>query len=155
MIGSLLLFSSAGIFLMQSENITSAITEITALVIAIGGIATVALEYFGRKKEAAEGKRWLNVFGQKSVEWGPRIQKLYDALKRGGQISADDAKDIEYIAKQIEQSAKIGNEQLEIFEQGLKPDEKADSLVIPREEFNTKPIPKDPMTTAHIKPKKV
>ena len=148
-----MLFLSASVFLMQSENITSAITEITALVIAIGGIATVALEYFGRKKEAAEGKRWLNVFGQKSVEWAPKIQKLYEVLKRGGQISASDAKDIEYAAKQIEQSAKIANEQLEIFEGGLKPDEKADSLVIPREEFNTKPIPKDPAATPHITPK--
>jgi hypothetical protein len=155
MIGSLMLFASAGIFLMQSQNIGSAITEVTALVIALGGIATVALEYFGRKKEAAESKRWINVFGQKSVEWGPRIQKLYEVMKRTGQVPTDTAADIEYMAKQIEQSAKIGNEQLEIFEGGLKPKEKADSLVIPRENFNTKPIPKDPKATPQIQPKKV
>jgi flagellar motor component MotA len=150
MIGAFLLFISAGIFLMQSENISSAITQITALIVAIGGVVAVVLEFLGRKKEAAEVKRYTSLFGQKTVENIPRMQKVYDLMKRTGQISPELAKEIEAEAKKVEEAARVGSEQLQIVEGALKPDEKADSLVIPRESTNTKPIPKDPEATPHI-----
>jgi flagellar motor component MotA len=155
MIGPILLFISAGIFLMQSENVGSAITQITALIVALGGIAAVILEFFDRKKESASIKRFTSLFGQKTVENIPRMQKVYDLMKKSGQISPELAKEIETEAKKVEEAARVGTEQLQIIEDTLKPDEKADSLVIPRESRNTKPIPKDPNVTAHIKPKPV
>jgi flagellar motor component MotA len=155
MIGPFLLFISAAVLLMQSENISSTIGQVTALIIAIGGIVAAVMEYFGRKKEAAEVKRYTSLFGQKTVENIPRIQKLYEIFKRTGQIPADMVGEIESKAKEVEEAARVGNEQLEVIEGALKPNEKADSLVIPRESRATKPIPKDPAATPHITPKSV
>jgi flagellar motor component MotA len=155
MIGPILLFISAGIFLMQSENVGSAITQVTALIVALSGIAAVILEFFDRKKESAALKRVTSLFGQKTVENIPRMQKVYELMKKTGQISPELAAQIEAEAKKVEEAARVGTEQLQIIEDTLKPDEKADSLVIPRESTNTKPIPKDPAATPHIAPKSV
>jgi hypothetical protein len=110
----------------------------------------VVLEFLGRKKEAAEVKRYTSLFGQKTVENIPRMQKMYDFLKKSGQLSPELAAQIETEAKKVEEAAKVGTEQLQIVEEALKPNEKADSLVIPRESTNTKPIPSDPQAKPHI-----
>jgi len=142
----------AGVLLMQSENISNAIGSVTALVIAIGGIVAALLEYFGRKKEGAQVKRLTSLWGQKTVENIPRMSKIYELMKKTGQLSPELAAQIEAEAKKVDEAAKVGSEQLQIIEDALKPNEKGDSLIIPRESINTKPIPKDPKTTAHIAP---
>jgi hypothetical protein len=152
MIGSFLMITGAAVVLMQSDNISNAIGSVTALVIAIGGIIAALLEYFGRKKEAAQVKRYTSLYGQKTIENIPRLQKVYELMKKTGQLSPEVAAQIEAEARKVDEAAKVGSEQLQIIENALKPNEKADSLVIPRESTNTKPIPKDPAAKPHITP---
>ena len=141
----------AGALLMQSENISSAIGSVTALVIAIAGIIAAVMEYFGRKKEGAQVKRFTSLWGQKTVENIPRMAKIYELMKKSGQLSPELAAQIEAEARKVDEAAKVGSEQLQIVEEALKPHEKADSLIIPRESTDTKPIPRDPAATPTIK----
>lgn len=161
-LGAIILFVAAGVFfspfIMQASprsEVSLAIEEITGLVIAIGGIVAFVLEYTGRKKEAAETKRFVDLFGQKAIENLPRIEMLYDIARKSEQIPVEYQGIIEQRAKEVKEAAQIGRKQLEIVHEALKPQEKAASLIIPRESTDTSPVPDPSAPQPTIAPKKV
>jgi hypothetical protein len=153
-----LVFMAISPLVMQTgprSELSLAIEEMSGNIIAVAGIIMIILEHTGRKKEAGHMKRFSDLFAQKAAEIIPKIEPLYDLAKKSGQIPMDMVPQIEETARQVKEAGRVTKQQLQIMQGTLKPEEKADSLVIPRETFDTKPIPQDPKATPHITPKEV